>query len=136
MYFWSLISSSGKWDTWTKFHLETKFSWHLVRVFLHFTLILLTCFVLSPSGLYLQGYRVNEQTLSVKQSVIELKPPSEEFKTFYFCAENKTENLGKSRSMYFFFVGPDKSFLSKPLYSFSNLSSTSSLNIPLSLHCP
>uniref|UniRef100_A0A8B9Y9B6 PH domain-containing protein n=1 Tax=Bos mutus grunniens TaxID=30521 RepID=A0A8B9Y9B6_BOSMU len=43
-------------------------------------------------GLYLQGYRVNEQTLSVNQSVIELKPPSEEFKTFYFCAENKTEN--------------------------------------------
>eukprot|EP00069_Balaena_mysticetus_P001778 bmy_15453T0 len=43
-------------------------------------------------GLYLQGYTVNEQTLSFKQSVIELKPPSEEFKTFYFCAENKTEN--------------------------------------------
>ncbi|KAM7242858.1 hypothetical protein CapIbe_007329 [Capra ibex] len=46
----------------------------------------------ASGGLYLQGYRVNEQTLSVKQSVIELKPPSEEFKTFYFCAENKTEN--------------------------------------------
>ncbi|KAM8958276.1 uncharacterized protein AAEQ78_006426 [Lycaon pictus] len=46
----------------------------------------------ASGGLYLQGYRVNEQTLSSKQSVIELKPPSEEFKTFYFCAENKTEN--------------------------------------------
>ncbi|XP_034870897.1 src kinase-associated phosphoprotein 2-B-like [Mirounga leonina] len=46
----------------------------------------------ASGGLYLQGYRVNEQTLSFKQSVIELKPPSEEFKTFYFCAESKTEN--------------------------------------------
>lgn len=55
---------------------------------------LLTCFLISLSvgGLYLQGYRVNEQTFSFKQSVIELKPPSEEFKTFYFCAENQTEN--------------------------------------------
>ncbi|XP_040841799.1 uncharacterized protein LOC121160217 [Ochotona curzoniae] len=43
-------------------------------------------------GLYLQGYRVSEQTLGFKQSVIELKPPSEEFQTFYFCAESKTEN--------------------------------------------
>uniref|UniRef100_A0A8D1T7Y7 PH domain-containing protein n=1 Tax=Sus scrofa TaxID=9823 RepID=A0A8D1T7Y7_PIG len=46
----------------------------------------------ASGGLYLQGYRVNEQTFSYKQSVIELKPPSEEFKTFYFCAENETEN--------------------------------------------
>ncbi|KAM5331397.1 uncharacterized protein AAES06_011677 isoform 2-T2 [Glossophaga mutica] len=46
----------------------------------------------ASGGLYLQGYKVNEQTLSFKQSVIELKPPSEEFKTFYFCAENNTEN--------------------------------------------
>ncbi|XP_045427772.1 uncharacterized protein LOC118703645 [Pipistrellus kuhlii] len=46
----------------------------------------------ASGGLYLQGYRVNEQTLSFKQSIIELTPPSEEFKTFYFCAENKTEN--------------------------------------------
>ncbi|XP_036998533.2 uncharacterized protein LOC119047244 [Artibeus jamaicensis] len=46
----------------------------------------------ASGGLYLQGYEVNEQTLSFKQSVIELKPPSEEFKTFYFCAENNTEN--------------------------------------------
>ncbi|MBZ3875918.1 Pleckstrin homology domain-containing family A member 5 [Sciurus carolinensis] len=46
----------------------------------------------ASGGLYLQGYRVSEQTHSFKQSVIELEPPSEEFKTFYFCAENKTEN--------------------------------------------
>ncbi|KAG3266276.1 hypothetical protein H1C71_002765 [Ictidomys tridecemlineatus] len=46
----------------------------------------------ASGGLYLQGYRVSEQTHSFKQSVIELKPPSEEFKTFYLCAENKTEN--------------------------------------------
>uniref|UniRef100_A0A8D0WWP1 Uncharacterized protein n=1 Tax=Sus scrofa TaxID=9823 RepID=A0A8D0WWP1_PIG len=46
----------------------------------------------ASGGLYLQGYRVNEQTFSYKQSVIELKPPSEELKTFYFCAENETEN--------------------------------------------
>ncbi|XP_035876513.1 uncharacterized protein LOC118499499 isoform X4 [Phyllostomus discolor] len=46
----------------------------------------------ASGGLYLQGYKVNEQTLSFKQSVIELKPPSEEFQTFYFCAENNAEN--------------------------------------------
>uniref|UniRef100_A0A8C5K3B1 PH domain-containing protein n=2 Tax=Jaculus jaculus TaxID=51337 RepID=A0A8C5K3B1_JACJA len=46
----------------------------------------------ASGGLYLQGYRVSEQTHNFKQSVIELKPPSEEFKTFYFCAENTTEN--------------------------------------------
>ncbi|GAB1285305.1 PDZ and pleckstrin homology domains 1 [Apodemus speciosus] len=43
-------------------------------------------------GLYLQGYSVSEQTHGFEQPVIELKPSSEEFKTFYFCAENKTEN--------------------------------------------
>ncbi|KAI5144178.1 Src Kinase-Associated Phosphoprotein 1 [Manis pentadactyla] len=46
----------------------------------------------ASGGLYLQGYRVNELTLSIKQSMIELKPPSQELRTFYFCAENKTEN--------------------------------------------
>ncbi|KAL1770855.1 hypothetical protein HispidOSU_016863 [Sigmodon hispidus] len=46
----------------------------------------------ASGGLYLQGYRVTEQTHGFEQSVIELKPPSEEFKTFYFCAESKTEN--------------------------------------------
>ncbi|XP_038614723.1 uncharacterized protein LOC119939015 [Tachyglossus aculeatus] len=43
-------------------------------------------------GLYLQGYTTSEQVLVSKQPVIELKPPSEEFKTFYLCAENETEN--------------------------------------------
>ncbi|XP_051046626.1 uncharacterized protein LOC127226600 [Phodopus roborovskii] len=46
----------------------------------------------ASGGLYLQGYRVTEQTHGFEEAVIELKPPSEEFKTFYFCAENKTEN--------------------------------------------
>ncbi|XP_031824618.1 uncharacterized protein LOC105749259 isoform X1 [Sarcophilus harrisii] len=46
----------------------------------------------ATGGLYLQGYSVSEEFLSLKQSVIELNPPSEEFKTFYFCAENETEN--------------------------------------------
>lgn len=45
-----------------------------------------------PGGLYLQGYTVSEQSLGSKRSVIELKPPSEEFKTFYLCAENVNEN--------------------------------------------
>uniref|UniRef100_A0A8C8S6I0 Uncharacterized protein n=1 Tax=Pelusios castaneus TaxID=367368 RepID=A0A8C8S6I0_9SAUR len=43
-------------------------------------------------GLYLQGYTANEQSLGSRRSVIELKPPSEEFQTFYLCAENVNEN--------------------------------------------
>ncbi|NXI27136.1 PKHA5 protein, partial [Sterrhoptilus dennistouni] len=46
----------------------------------------------AQGGLYLQGYAVSEQSLGSKRSVIELKPPSEEFKTFYLCAENVNEN--------------------------------------------
>ncbi|KAM8984177.1 uncharacterized protein PRD47_000214 isoform 2-T2 [Ara ararauna] len=46
----------------------------------------------AQGGLYLQGYTVSEQSLGSKRSVIELKPPSEEFKTFYLCAENVNEN--------------------------------------------
>ncbi|XP_010210555.1 PREDICTED: uncharacterized protein LOC104565558 [Tinamus guttatus] len=46
----------------------------------------------AQGGLYLQGYIVSEQALGSKRSVIELKPPSEEFKTFYLCAENMNEN--------------------------------------------
>ncbi|NP_001389166.1 similar to 2610034M16Rik protein [Rattus norvegicus] len=46
----------------------------------------------ASGGLYLQGYSVIEQTHGFEQPVIELRPSSEEFKTFYFCAENKTEN--------------------------------------------
>ncbi|XP_057674516.1 uncharacterized protein pdzph1 isoform X2 [Corythoichthys intestinalis] len=43
-------------------------------------------------GIYLQGYMVREQHFGSKKSTIELKPPSDEFKTFYFCAENPNEN--------------------------------------------
>ncbi|KAK6494536.1 hypothetical protein HHUSO_G1130 [Huso huso] len=43
-------------------------------------------------GIYLHGYTVSEQSLGSRRSVIEVKPPSEEFKTFYFSAENATEN--------------------------------------------
>ncbi|CAB1319039.1 unnamed protein product [Coregonus sp. 'balchen'] len=43
-------------------------------------------------GIYLHGYTVREQPLGSKKSTIELKPPSDEFKTFYLCAENPMEN--------------------------------------------
>ncbi|XP_053501990.1 uncharacterized protein pdzph1 isoform X2 [Ictalurus furcatus] len=43
-------------------------------------------------GIYLHGYTVREQPLGFKRSAIELKPPSEEFKVFYLCAENANEN--------------------------------------------
>uniref|UniRef100_A0A3Q3AH54 PDZ and pleckstrin homology domains 1 n=1 Tax=Kryptolebias marmoratus TaxID=37003 RepID=A0A3Q3AH54_KRYMA len=43
-------------------------------------------------GIYLQGYMVREQPHGSKKSIIELKPPLDEFKTFYFCAENFAEN--------------------------------------------
>ncbi|XP_030423649.1 uncharacterized protein LOC115653958 [Gopherus evgoodei] len=43
-------------------------------------------------GIYLQGYTVSEQSLGSRRSVIEMKPPSEEFQTFYLCAENVNEN--------------------------------------------
>ncbi|KAM4532417.1 uncharacterized protein pdzph1 [Fundulus diaphanus] len=43
-------------------------------------------------GIYLQGYAVREQAYGSKKSAIELKPPSDEFKTFYFCADNSAEN--------------------------------------------
>ncbi|XP_077478136.1 uncharacterized protein pdzph1 isoform X2 [Stigmatopora argus] len=39
-----------------------------------------------------RGYMVREQHFASKKSTIELKPPSDEFKTFYFCAENPNEN--------------------------------------------
>uniref|UniRef100_A0A3B4ZGD4 PDZ and pleckstrin homology domains 1 n=1 Tax=Stegastes partitus TaxID=144197 RepID=A0A3B4ZGD4_9TELE len=44
------------------------------------------------SGIYLQGYIVREQLNGSKKSILELKPPSDEFKTFYLCAENPNEN--------------------------------------------
>ncbi|XP_077354070.1 uncharacterized protein pdzph1 isoform X2 [Festucalex cinctus] len=43
-------------------------------------------------GIYLQGYMVREQHFGSKKSIIELKPPSDEFKTFYFCADNPNDN--------------------------------------------
>ncbi|KAF3702405.1 Pleckstrin -like proteiny domain-containing family A member 5 [Channa argus] len=46
-------------------------------------------------GMYLQGYMVREQPYGSKKSTIELKPASDEFKTFYLCAENPNENKRK-----------------------------------------
>ncbi|XP_034997370.2 uncharacterized protein pdzph1 isoform X1 [Hippoglossus stenolepis] len=43
-------------------------------------------------GIYLQGYTVREQPYGSKKSTIELKPPSEEFKTFHLCSEHPNEN--------------------------------------------
>ncbi|XP_072924126.1 uncharacterized protein pdzph1 isoform X2 [Hemitrygon akajei] len=43
-------------------------------------------------GIYLQGYVVSEQGLGSKRTIIEAKPPSEEFKTFYLCADNSADN--------------------------------------------
>ncbi|XP_075458328.1 uncharacterized protein LOC142495989 isoform X2 [Ascaphus truei] len=43
-------------------------------------------------GIYLQGYTVSEQSLNSKRCIIELRPPSEECKTFYLSAGNATEN--------------------------------------------
>ncbi|KAK0137870.1 Pleckstrin y domain-containing family A member 5 [Merluccius polli] len=43
-------------------------------------------------GLYLHGYMVREQLMGSKKSTIELKPPSDEFKTHYLSAENPNEN--------------------------------------------
>jgi hypothetical protein len=42
--------------------------------------------------MYLHGYGVKEQPMGSKKMTIELKPPSDEFKTFYLCAENPNEN--------------------------------------------
>lgn len=49
-------------------------------------------FFLPSGGIYLQGYTVREQAYGSKKSTIELKPPSDEFKTFYFSADNSAEN--------------------------------------------
>ncbi|XP_063312809.1 uncharacterized protein LOC134612390 isoform X2 [Pelobates fuscus] len=43
-------------------------------------------------GIYLQGYTVFEQSVNSKRCIIELRPPSEEFKTFYLSAGNAAEN--------------------------------------------
>ncbi|XP_016377540.1 uncharacterized protein LOC107715841 [Sinocyclocheilus rhinocerous] len=43
-------------------------------------------------GIYLHGYTVRDQPVGSRRSAIELRPPSEEFKVFYLCAENANEN--------------------------------------------
>ncbi|KAM5194098.1 uncharacterized protein ACMZJ9_022518 [Mantella aurantiaca] len=43
-------------------------------------------------GIYLQGYTVYEQTHNSRRCIIELRPPSEEFKTFYLSAGSAAEN--------------------------------------------
>ncbi|KAM4808457.1 uncharacterized protein WCC33_006512 isoform 2-T4 [Rhinophrynus dorsalis] len=43
-------------------------------------------------GIYLQGYTVCEQSPNSRRCIIELRPPSEEFKTFYLSAGNAAEN--------------------------------------------
>ncbi|XP_078253156.1 uncharacterized protein pdzph1 [Rhinoraja longicauda] len=47
---------------------------------------------LALGGIYLQGYTVSEQSFGSKRTIIEAKPPSEEFKTFYLCADNAADN--------------------------------------------
>ncbi|KAF7250253.1 Interactor protein for cytohesin exchange factors 1 [Varanus komodoensis] len=49
-------------------------------------------------GIYLQGYMVSEQSLGSRRSVIEVKPPSEEFETFYLCAESVNENKRQTQT--------------------------------------
>ncbi|CAG5867105.1 unnamed protein product [Menidia menidia] len=46
----------------------------------------------AQGGMYLQGYTVREQPYGSKKSTMELKPPSDEFQTFYLWAENSAEN--------------------------------------------
>ncbi|XP_073403102.1 uncharacterized protein [Dendrobates tinctorius] len=43
-------------------------------------------------GIYLQGYTVSEQSVNSRRCIIELRPPSEEFKTFYLSAGHAAEN--------------------------------------------
>ncbi|KAM3599365.1 uncharacterized protein V6R79_004539 [Siganus canaliculatus] len=59
-------------------------------------------------GIYLQGYTVREQPYGSKKSTIELKPPSDEFKTFYFCAENPNENKRQHVNMFNMFNNTTK----------------------------
>ncbi|XP_034955921.2 uncharacterized protein LOC118076873 [Zootoca vivipara] len=72
-------------------------------------------------GIYLQGYTVSEQALGSRRSVIEVKPPSEEFKTFYLCAESVTENkrwitaLGASVSKWLPLNQAIQDFMNRPL---------------------
>uniref|UniRef100_A0A8C6SDH0 PDZ and pleckstrin homology domains 1 n=1 Tax=Neogobius melanostomus TaxID=47308 RepID=A0A8C6SDH0_9GOBI len=43
-------------------------------------------------GIYLQGYSVREQPYGSRKCTIELKAPSDEFESFYLCAENPNDN--------------------------------------------
>ncbi|CAL9682592.1 unnamed protein product [Knipowitschia caucasica] len=43
-------------------------------------------------GIYLQGYTVREQPHGSRKCTIELKPPSDGFKSFNLCAENPNDN--------------------------------------------
>ncbi|TNN72211.1 Splicing factor 3A subunit 2 [Liparis tanakae] len=43
-------------------------------------------------GIYLQGYVAREQPYASRRSTVELRPPAEEFKAFYLCAESAREN--------------------------------------------
>ncbi len=57
--------------------------------------IAIACFAVVcvvAGGIYLHGYTVRDQTVGSRRSAIELRPPSEEFKVFYLCAENANEN--------------------------------------------
>lgn len=130
-FFGASDSSSVKWNTWTRVSFRYKIFLHFLDFF--FSILLFPymshLLFLSPcvGGLYLQGYRVNEQTFSYKQSVIELKPPSEELKTFYFCAENETENQRWVKIYVFFLLYQSWKEPSKQTLFFSNFNSTSSV---------
>ncbi|KAI2660122.1 hypothetical protein ROHU_010424 [Labeo rohita] len=54
-----------------------------------YTSIRSTCAI---GGIYLHGYTVRDQPVGSRRCAIELRPPSEEFKVFYLCAENANEN--------------------------------------------
>ncbi len=66
------------------------------------SVISIACFAMTAStvalvcvvagGIYLHGYTVRDQTVGSRRSAFELRPPSEEFKVFYLCAENANEN--------------------------------------------
>ncbi len=64
--------------------------WKTIILIVKYRLVHIVIYV--SGGIYLQGYIVREQPYGSKKSTIELKPPSEEFKTFYLCAENPNEN--------------------------------------------
>ncbi|CAJ0948994.1 unnamed protein product, partial [Ranitomeya imitator] len=62
----------------------------------HYCILKDGCFIRSKisalGGIYLQGYTVSEQSVNSRRCIIELRPPSEEFKTFYLSAGHAAEN--------------------------------------------